>query len=300
MASRSLKNPFTTTLGVALVLPAMGLLSLPRAPGSPEAVRMSAHAAADVQQSPITLRLDPENGETHVYRYRQNIDIDLPPEFGGAQAVRSNLLLHQTARGSRGDTLRMIHEVREVDVDVSGRGDAMDFSRFEGQRFDATVTRRGEIVRLDPLGEAPTGVGQLRESMRQVGFPLLPPRPVAVGDSWVDTTRVEAGTMGVPADGDVVSVNRTTLERLGEEGDRTVAHLSVVSSFGFEPRRGGMVGMNVEIRGAARDSVRFDVSDGKFLEAGGRQNFVMNMSIPGSPGAITIRATGTRSAELVP
>lgn len=275
---------------------------------APAAARMALVAAAlllsaapaSAQEAPVVLRLTPQQGQSLTYRYEQDVDIDLPPEFGGSQAVRSRLVLEQTARGVRGDTLRYTTRVHEVSVDVNGGGDALDFSRFEGQAFDATMTRRGEIVRLRPQGQAPSGVEQIEESMRQVGFPLLPPAAVRVGESWTDTTRVEAGTMGVPADGDIVSVNRTTLERLTREGERTVAHLSVSTRFGFEPRRGGLAAMNVEVTGSARDTVRFDVTGGKYLDAGGRQNFVMDMSMPGSSGSLVVRATGRREASLVP
>lgn len=280
---------FAAPLILALLIPTPGVLSAPAAP------------VPVPREQPVTLRLDPAQGETLTYRFRQDVNLDLPPQFGGGtRAVRARLLLRQTARDVRGDTLRLRTLVREASVDMNGSRDAMNFSRFEGQRFDASVTRRGELVRLEPLGRAPSGVGQVEESVRQIGFPLLPPRPVEVGDAWVDTTRVEAGTLGVPADGDVISVHRTTLERLTNDGGRQVAHLSLRTRFGFEPRRGGMVGMNVETSGSARDTVRFDVDDGKFLSASGRQELVMNLSLPGSSSAFVVRATGRRTAELVP
>lgn len=264
-------------------------------------------AAAAPQASPlaaqeerVALRLSPEVGETDTYRFEQDLDIDLPPEFGGSQAAHFVLVLRQTAQDVSGDTLSLLSEVEDVAVDVSGQQQGLDFSRFEGQRFRARVTRRGEIVSLEPEGEAAAGVDDVRESIRQVGFPVLPPAPVAIGDAWTDTTRVEAGAMGVPASGDIVSVNRTTLERLSEEDGRRIAHLTVRTRFGFEPRGAGMAGMSVQISGSARDTVRFDVTEGRFLDAGGRQQFVMEMALPGTAASMQVRATGERQAKLLP
>lgn len=277
-------------------IPAMAV-ALALLGGSPWA---GAQAAAQ-EQGPVTLQLKATRGQPVTYRFQQEIDLQMPPELGGSQKVRSLLMVQQTLERATADTLRYLAEVKDVGVemDASPMGGDLDFSRFRGQRFRMSLTSRGEILELEPLGAAEAGTEQLQHSIRQVGFPLLPERPIRVGESWVDTSRVDAAAMALPADGQIVSVNRATLRRLLREGDATVAELLVETTFRFEPGPRAMPGMQVEMTGERADTIRFDVTNGRFLGGSGSQDFRMSMAIPGAPGSLTIQGTARSTASLV-
>lgn len=266
---------------------------------SSAALALAAAPGCAQQPGPVTLRLSGDRGQTSTYRFEQDISLRMPPEFGGSQEVNSLLVLEQRVQGTNGDTIRYRTEVVDVAVDMQSdpTGGGMDFSQFEGQRFEVAVTRRGDILSM--AGDGAAGADQLQQTIRQVGFPLLPRRPVAVGDSWVDTTRVDAAAMALPADGDIVSVNRATLKGLSREGEATVADLVVESTFRFEPGPRASPGMSLQLNGARTDDVRFDVTRGRFLDASGRQAFTLNMGIAGAGASFAIRGEARSRARLV-
>ncbi len=249
----------------------------------------------------ITLRLDATPGQTHSYRFVQDLDFRMPPEFGGDQQLRSFLLLDQTADRLSGDTIHYRNVVRDISVDMEGSAGAgdLDFSQFEGQTFTSSVTRRGEVVALE-MGEGVGVSDQVEHALRQMGFPLLPEAPVRVGQSWTDTTRVDAAAMAVPAEGEIVSISRTTLQGLGRQGGSQVAELRVETTFAFEPGARALPGMRVEMTGNRTDDVRFDVTAGRFLDAIGEQDFVLNMTMPGASGTFAIQGTARSQASLEP
>lgn len=254
-----------------------------------------------VQEEPVALRLEARPGDTATYRFQQQIDLQMPPELGGDQQVDSRLVVQHRVERVDDESIQYLAEVRDVGVEMEASamtGD-LDFSRFKGQRFRMTLSRRGELREMEPVGEAGPGAEQLQQSMRQVGFPVLPARPVGVGDTWVDTTRVDAAAMALPAQGEIVSVNRATLKRLVRAGDATVAELAVETSFRFEPGSGAMPGMEVQVTGNRSDTVRFDVTRGRFLTSSGIQEFEMRMAIPGATGALSIKGTARSRAELL-
>lgn len=255
-----------------------------------------------LQEEPVTLRLEARPGETAAYRYAQEIDLRMPPEFGGDQRVVSRLVVRQRAERVREESIRYLSEVREVSVEMAGgpAAEELDFSRFEGQRFHMTLDRRGRLQEIAPIGQPGPGFEQLEQSMRQIGFPVLPEDPVTVGESWVDTTRVDAAAMALPAAGEIVSISRATLRGISRDGGTTVADLLVETDFHFEPGGGAMPGMQVEVTGSREDEVRFDVARGRFLEADGTQEFRMRMAIPGARSSLSIEGTATSRAELLP
>lgn len=249
----------------------------------------------------VTLRLDPTPGQTQTYRFEQDLDFRMPPEFGGDQQLRSFLLLDQTADRLSADTIHYENVVRDISVDMEGSTGAgdLDFSQFKGQTFTSAVTRRGEVVALE-MGEGMAVSDQVEHALRQMGFPLLPDAPVRVGQSWTDTTRVDAAAMAVPAEGEIVSISRTTLRGIGRQGGSQVAELRVETTFAFEPGARALPGMRVEMTGNRADDVRFDVTAGRFLEATGQQDFVLNMTMPGASGTFAIRGTARSRANLEP
>lgn len=289
---------YEPTVPPSRAAPALLLVAL-LAPGLPGGPALALLAAQD---GPVTLRLQGRQGDAAVYRFEQDIALQMPPEFGGDQAVGSRLVVEQRVERADEASIRYLAEVRSVSVEMddSGMAGDLDFSEFEGQRFRMTLSRRGELQEMEPVGEATPGTAQLQQSMRQAGFPVLPVAPVRPGDSWVDTSRVDATAMALPAAGEIVSVHRTTLTRLVSEGTGTVAELAVETSFRFEPAAGAMPGMRVEVTGDRTDAVRFDVTRGRYLASDGSQQFEMTMSIPGATGGLSIRGTATNRTELLP
>lgn len=275
------------------VLPLAGIVPL----ATLLALRAPSPAAA--QDGPVSLRLDPESAGSATYRYEQEIHLRMPAEFGGARDISSRLLLRQTPRGVGEDTLRYLAEVREIAVDAGGDGPASpDVSRYRGRSYEMRMTRRGELLSLRPVESGGSGATQLEESLRQFGFPLLPRRPVRVGDRWTHTRRVDATAMALPARGKIVAVNRATLRGLERRGGRTIARFRVESTYRFEPDPRAAPGMRVELTGTRTDDVRFDVTGGRFLDADGRHEFTVRLSIPGAPGSFTIRGDAERKAAL--
>lgn len=263
------------------------------------AALVAAPAVIAQQQGPVTLRLNGNRGDANTYRFEQDISLRMPPELGGATEVKSLLVLSQTLQGTRGDTLRYEAQVRDVAVEMepSPTGEDLDFSQFKGQRFTVVTDRRGDILAIS--GAAGPGAEQLQQSIRQVGFPTLPRGPVRVGDTWTDTTRIDASAMALPAEGEIVSVNRATLKGLSRSGAATVADLTVETTFHFEPGARAMPGMSVQMRGSRADNVRFDVTNGRYMSAAGQQDFTLNMSIPGAAGSLSIQGTARSRARLL-
>lgn len=257
-------------------------------------------AAAAAQDGPVTLRLDPRAGEPETYRYEQDVGLRMPDEFGGARDISSLLVLRQTPRRIEGDTLHYRAEVREIAVHVNGNGEmGPDVSRFRGRRYDMGVTRRGELVSLRPAEPGGAEADALEESLRQFGFPVLPDRPVRVGDRWTRTHRADATAMALPARGEIVAVDRAVLRGLERRDGRTIARIRVESTYRFDPGPGAAPGMRVELTGSRTDDVRFDVDRGRFLDAAGRHDFTVRISIPGAPGRFTIRGDAERRATRV-
>jgi len=253
------------------------------------------------QDGPVLLQLSARTGETDTYRYEQNVNLQLPPEFGGAQSIATMLVLSQTAMDVSGDRIQYLAEIKDVSVEMTENplGADLDFAKYKGQQFDMSMTRQGELVGLEMAGTNPAAQ-QIQQSMRQVGFPQLARNPVRVGDTWTDTTRADANGMGVPVDGDIVSVNQTTLERLTELGERTIANLRVETTFTFQPRaQAGLGGMSVEMTGTRSDDVRFDVTNGRFIVGAGSQSFTLNIGMAGLGGGFLIEGNSRSSAQLL-
>lgn len=255
---------------------------------------------AQEETRPVMLRLDSREGASVTYVYEQAVDLIMPDEFGGEQTIRSSMILAQTTREITDEVIRLVTEVVDLSVEASGfpLAEQLDASAMRGRQFDMEVTRQGRLVDIG-LTSADAAAGQIQQSLRQVGFPVLAAEPVRPGDTWQDTIHADPGSMGVPVDGTIVYVNHTTLERLSGAEGAVVAHLLVETTFRFEPGDVSLVGLSVEMSGSRADAVRFDVTNGRFLAARGQQDFTMSMAVAGSSGSFSVEGTARSSARLV-
>ncbi|MEE9578594.1 MAG: hypothetical protein V3W24_03385 [Gemmatimonadota bacterium] len=261
-------------------------------------------AAAPLQaQDAVRLRLDSTAGESLTYRFELNLDIAVPPELGGNQRLESLMVLQQTTRDVRGDTLYFDSTVQDVSFSLrAAEGAEMlpDASAdFLGQNIRTAFTRRAEPIIIEIEGLDPQASAQVRSALRQGGFPTLPERAVRVGDRWKDTVRIRAADMGMAAPGFLILINDISLQRLSRSGSSTIADILVETAYDFEPDRDAFPGVSVEMTGSRADSVRFDVTRGHFLSARGAQDFTMSLTVPGLGQAFAVRGSGESSAGLI-
>ena len=199
-------------------------------------------AAAPLQaQDAVRLRLDSTAGESLTYRFELNLDIAVPPELGGNQRLESLMVLQQTTRDVRGDTLYFDSTVQDVSFSLrAAEGAEMlpDASAdFLGQNIRTAFTRRAEPIIIEIEGLDPQASAQVRSALRQGGFPTLPERAVRVGDRWKDTVRIRAADMGMAAPGFLILINDISLQRLSRSGSSTIADILVETAYDFEPDR---------------------------------------------------------------
>lgn len=272
---------------------------------------LGAATSAAAQEGPVLLRLKAEEGQADTYRFESEMTFEVASEMPQApprQTVRTRLIVRQTAEAIEEAAVRYVSEIRDYEVDLEMPG--MDSTtremvrrgaeRAEGARFRLSVTPTGRVTELD-LGElagAGQGANQLEQTLRQMGFPYFPERPVAVGESWSHETSMDWSAMGLPVDGALVTESTSTLEELTHEGDSTVAGILVESTFAFEPADDAE-GWEIELSGSAAQRLRFDVDAGRLLGGSGSQDFVFTIRVPGQGQTITMNGSGTSSATLV-
>jgi hypothetical protein len=254
-------------------------------------------------QDAVQLRLDSKAGESLTYRFELDLDIVVPPELGGSQRLESLMVLQQTTRQVRGDTIYFDSTVRDASFSLRSAEGAQilpDASEdLLGQRFRTAFTRRAEPISIEIEGQPPQASAQIQSALRQGGFPTLPDRPVRVGDRWKDTVRVRAADMGMAAPGNLLLINDISLRRLSRSGSSTIADILVETVYEFEPDPGAFPGVRVEMTGSRADSVRFDITRGHFLSARGAQDFTMNLTVPGLGQGFAVQGSGESSAGLV-
>ncbi len=252
---------------------------------------LTAAPAASGQQ--VELRLGGDPGDVHTYAIDGTQSFQLPEEFGGEQSVRITMTVDAELTEVRADTLVYGLTVREPNVELSSGaagGQTPDLSELEGAKFIQILTASGDAVEFTPpetLGQAGAGIAQ---SLSQFGSLPLPPGRVAVGDSWSDTARTE-GAMGLPAEGDMVTISTITLTGVSEEGGVTIADLSIESDFAFEPAADAEGQPEVDMSGALVQNVRFDVTHGLILGRSAASDFTANLSGGGIPGDVSIYGT---------
>lgn len=256
---------------------------------------------------PVYLRLSPEPDRSLVYAHRIRAEMEAPPELGGSRSLTSRMRLRQTPVRVGADSLDLRIEVEAISVSAdSVPGERLpDLTRHRGAVYLARLTTRGELVSMGGDGSGGGGVGRggvspVRRSVRMGGFPTLPDEPVRPGDSWVDTTRVEAGVVqGMMTEGTTVAVSRTTLEELRREGETRLAELSVVTSYSFERADSVPSSVRADMSGSGSSTVRFDVGNGRFLHAESGQDYTVNVGLPDSPRTLSVRFRVESEARLV-
>lgn len=272
---------------------------------------LGAASPAAAQEEPVLLRLKPHQGQADTYRFESELTLETASEMPQApprQTIRTRMVVRQAAETVGEETIDYVSEIEDYEVDLEIPGmDSTTRERVkqgaeqaEGARFRLSVTPTGRVTELD-LGElAATGQGsnQLEQTLRQMGFPYFPDRPVSAGESWSHEQSMDWSGMGLPIQGDLVTESRSTLEELTREGDSTVARILVESTFAFEPAGGGQ-GWEIELSGSSAQRLRFDVTAGRLLGGRGSQDFVFTIRVPSQQTTITMNGSGQSTAVLV-
>lgn len=257
---------------------------------------------------PVYLRLSPEPELTLTYAHRVRARVEAPPQLGGDQFLKSSMQLRQTPVRVGADSLDVRIEIADLGLSADSVPEEQlpDLTRHEGAVYLARMTTRGELVRMSAGSEgngrrrpSAGGIAPVERSVRMSAFPTLPDAPVRPGDTWVDTTRVETGVMRGMGEGTTLAVSRTTLEELRQEGKTRVAELSVVTSYTFEPADTARSGIRANMSGSGSASVRFDVTDGRYLHSESAQDYTVNLRYPGSGRTYSVRFRVESEAQLV-
>lgn len=251
------------------------------------------------QQGPVTLRLKGKQGQKNVYKYETNLEQQLPPQMGGKQTMKITMVVSQELEGTSGDTLHYSTTLDTLDMSLPQMeaGAAPDISQYQGQSFDVWVTGRGNVVEMPDSAQDPIAAS-ISRSMRQLGFPALPNGPVKVGQSWTDTTHMDAGSLGLQVAGEVTAISHTTLSKLSKDAGATIADLDVHSSYRFQQDTTQAAMMNIDVSGTRATTVRFDVTNGRLYSSSGSQNYTVTISGAGLQNPANITGTGTSTAVL--
>lgn len=214
--------------------------------------------------------------------------------------------LRQTPVGVGADSLDMRIEIAELSLSADSVSEEQlpDLARHEGATYLARMTTRGELVRMSDGADARRvdragGLSPVQRSVRMSAFPTLPDRPVAPGDTWVDTTRVRTGVMQGMGEGITLSVSRTTLEEVRREGKTRIAELSVATSYTFRPADTVRSGIEANMAGSGSATVRFDVTNGRYLHSESAQDYTVNLRYPGGERTYSVRFHVNSEAQLV-
>lgn len=286
---------------LALLLAATLAAGLPPV-GVPSA---GAQEAGDARE-PVYLRLSPEPDLTLTYAHRVRARVDAPPQLGGGQSLRTRMRLRQTPVRIGADSLDVRIDIADISLSADSVSEEQlpDLTRHDGATYLARMTTRGELVRMSEGGEERQagragGISPVQRSVRMGAFPTLPAAPVRPGDSWVDTTRVQTGVMQGMGEGTTTAVSRTTLEELRREGKTRIAELSVVTTYTFQPEDSTRSGLGVHMSGSGSASVRFDVTNGRYLHTESSQDYTVNLRYPDSSRTHSVRFRVDSEAQLV-
>lgn len=233
--------------------------------------------------------------------------MDAPAELGGGQSLESRMRLRRTPVAVGADSLDLRIEILDISLSSEDVPEEQlpDLTRHEGTSFLARMTTRGELVHMDRTQEDPGvggtgGISPMRRSVRMSGFPTLPEDPVRPGDTWVDTTRIPTGVMRGMGEGTTLTVSRTTLEGVSRQGQTRVAELSVVSTYAFRPADSARAGgRRANMSGSGSATVRFDVSNGRYLHSESSQDYTVNLGLPSADRAFSVRFRVENEAQLV-
>lgn len=255
-------------------------------------VAFAAHAPVAAAQQ-VELRLQGSPGQTTVYAVDLTQSLLLPDQYGGETNMHSSMTLNSRVSDVKGDTIHLALSITDPSFEVVGTGGAQspDLSMVEGKEFTQVITTKGESVDF----VAPEGLGQagasVASSLSQFGALPLPDGPVSVGDSWSDTIRSDGVPMGLPVDGEMVTVSTITLQKLSEEGGSTIADLAIEAQVVFEPAPESDGQMDFEMISDVASNLRFDVTNGVLIANSSASEFEAIVSGAMVPEPITFYGT---------
>lgn len=251
---------------------------------------------------PVVLRLGGEPGRTARYRHQKQLSLRLPEELGGEASTRTQFRLDQTVEQSAQDSVVVRSEIREFQFEVEPAPEQLpDLERLEGMRFRSTATPSGRIYRIEVDGASgPVGKplrDQVETWLRELGFPALPVGPTRPGDSWKDTTRVPlSALLGLQGTAEAVEVRTTTLRAIDETVHGPTALLDVRTEW---TSAGEGPSPDVTVRGSSRQSVRFAMESGWFVDSSGTSFIRVEISSGAGTGRLRIDAEGAYETRLL-
>jgi hypothetical protein len=251
---------------------------------------------------PVVLRLGGDPGRTAHYRHEKQMSLHLPEELGGAVSTRTLLRLDQTVEQSARDSVVVSSEIREFWFDVEPAPEQLpDLNRLEGMRFRSTATPSGRIYRIEVDGASgPVGKplrDQVESWLRELGFPALPVGQARPGDRWKDTTRVPlSALLGLQGTAEAVEVRTTTLTSIDETSYGPTALLDVRTEW---TSAGEGPSPDVIVRGSSRQSVRFAMESGRFIDSRGTSFIRVDISSGAGAEPLRIDAEGSYETRLL-
>lgn len=251
---------------------------------------------------PVVLRLGGDTGLTARYRHEKRLSLQLPDELGGEASTRTLLMLDQTVEQSGPDSVVVRSEIRDFQFDVQPAPEQLpDLDRLKGLQFRSTATPSGRIYRIEVAGASgPVGKpmrNQIESWLRELGFPALPVGPTRAGDSWKDTTRVPlSALLGLQGTAEAVEVRTTTLRAVDETVHGLTALLDVHTEW---TSAGEGPSPDVTVRGSSRQSVRFAMEPGRFIDSGGTSFIRVEISSGGGAELLRIDAEGSYETKLL-
>ena len=251
---------------------------------------------------PVVLRLGGDPGQTARYRHEKRMSLHLPEELGGEVSTRTLLRLDQTVEQSDHDSVVVSSEIREFEFEVEPAPERLpDLDRLEGLRFRSTSTPSGRIYRIEVDGASgPVGKpmrDQIESWLRELGFPALPVGPTRTGDSWNDTTRVPlSALLGLQGTAEAVEVRTTTLRAIDETLHGPTALLDVRTEW---TSAGEGPSPDVIVRGSSRQSVRFAMESGRFIDSRGTSFIRVDISSGAGAAPLRIEAEGSYETRLL-
>ncbi len=250
---------------------------------------------------PVVLRLGGDPGQTARYRHEKRLSLLLPEELGGRMSTRTVLRLDQTVELSALDSVVVTSEIREFRFEAEPAPEQLpDLGRLKGLRFRSTATPSGRIYRIEIAGASGPVGGPLRDQieswLRELGFPALPAGPTHPGDSWNDTTRVPlSALLGLQGTAQAVEVRTTTLRAIEQTSHGPTALLDVDTEWTSD---GEGPSPDVIVRGSSRQSVRFAVDSGRFLDSSGTSFIRVEISNGSGAEPLRIDAEGSYETKL--
>lgn len=254
--------------------------------------------AAGQTSEPVVLRLGGEPGGTARYQHEKRLSLSLPIELGGEASSVTRFRLDQTVEHSAEDSVVVSSEIRDFRFDVDpAPANIPDLRQLDGMRFRSTATPSGRIYRIEVSGTAGPVAKPLRDQvetwLRELGFPALPAGPASPGDSWVDTTRVPlSALLGLQGTAQAVEVRTTTFRAVDETVHGPTALLDVRTEW---TSAGEGPSPDVRVRGSSRQSVRFALQSGWFVDSRGTS--IIRVEISSGSGADPLRIDAEGSYE---